>query len=66
MRQEVQVQMMQELMSKMTEKCFTKCAGKSGETLDSRERTCMSNCMDRYMETMTVVHQALNSRQSLS
>jgi len=62
LRQQVQTQMMQELMNKMTEKCFKVCTGKKGEHLDSSESQCVVHCMDRYMETMQVVNQSLVSR----
>jgi len=63
-RTEIQTQMMQDLMSKITENCFKVCTGKRGEHLDSTEKTCLHNCMDRYMETMNVVNQSLVSRNS--
>jgi import inner membrane translocase subunit TIM13 len=61
-RNELQSQMMQELMTKITERCFSRCAAKTGNYLEYKEQTCLSNCVDRYMETMTVVNQALASR----
>eukprot|EP01034_Spumella_vulgaris_P019115 gene19115-24428_t len=47
-----QQQMMQSLMTTMTEKCFKVCTGKKGDHLDSSEATCIAHCTDRYMETM--------------
>ena len=44
----------QQLMVKMTEACFKKCAGSSGNGLDYKEQSCSALCMDRYMETMNV------------
>ncbi len=44
---EVQQQMLQDLVSKMSETCFKKCTGRSGVTLDSREQNCMALCVDR-------------------
>ena len=63
-RAEVQTKMVQELMSSMSEKCFSKCTGKSGEHLDSKEKNCLANCMDRYMETMNVVNGVMASKQN--
>ena len=63
-KNEVQVKMVQDLMSQMSEKCFTKCTGKSGDHLDSKEKQCLANCMDRYMETMNIVQQAMLSKQN--
>jgi len=30
--------------------------------MDSSEKSCMGNCMERYMETMNVVKSSLESR----
>ena len=35
-RSEMAAQAMQELVQKMTDKCFTKCTGKSGNRLESK------------------------------
>ena len=38
----------QELLSKMSEKCFKKCVGKPGsDGLDNSEQKCIAMCMDR-------------------
>ncbi|GMH52392.1 hypothetical protein TrLO_g4407 [Triparma laevis f. longispina] len=63
MQQEVQQQQMTDTIQQVTEKCVKKCAGTSGTTLDKREQSCMSLCMDRYIDTMTEVQKALMSRQ---
>lgn len=101
-KQQAQVQMMQELSAKMTEKCFKVsnagtlvykkcvhryrfigvlklspthifnhasvvfsqlCAGKKGDRLDTSESQCVVHCMDRYMDAMQVVTQALEAQQ---
>lgn len=82
LRSQVQMQTVQEMMNKMSEKCFKVCrltlvcmslllnceypvqlcAGKRGNHLDSSEANCVVNCMDRYMETMHVVSQAVSAR----
>ena len=49
-------------MNKINENCFKKCAGRSGDHIDLREQQCLSNCMDRYMETMNVVSGAIRNR----
>mmetsp|Transcript_896 Transcript_896/g.895 ORF Transcript_896/g.895 Transcript_896/m.895 type:complete len:80 (-) Transcript_896:72-311(-) len=61
---EAQAQMMKELMRKMTQTCFNKCAGKTGNGLDSREQQCLSHCVDRYFETLTVVATSLSQNDS--
>jgi mitochondrial import inner membrane translocase subunit TIM13 len=64
MKQEQQGQIVQELMNKITESCFTRCAGSRGDGLDNRERECMANCMGRYIETMTAVQEAIAARSN--
>ncbi len=56
LRLEAQTQLVQSIVNGITENCFKKCAGKSGDSLDSRETNCMSNCIDRYQETMVVIN----------
>lgn len=62
MKQQVQVQFMQDLIHKVTDQCYKKCTTPSGDGLTSREKGCMANCMDRYMETMQVVNESLSAR----
>lgn len=62
MKQQVQVQFMQDLIHKVTDQCYKKCTSPSGSGLSGREKDCMANCMDRYMETMQVVNETLSSR----
>ena len=65
MRQQMQVQFMQDLIHKVTDQCYKKCTSTSGSGLSGREKDCMANCMDRYMETMNVVNETLSSRQGM-
>ena len=62
MKQQVQAQFMQDLIHKVTDQCYKKCTTPSGDGLTSREKGCMANCMDRYMETMQVVNESLSAR----
>lgn len=64
LRSEMQAQMAQELMSKMTDNCFKVCTGKSGSGLSSSEEYCMANCTDRYVDVMTKVNEAMVERQN--
>ncbi|KAK7870094.1 hypothetical protein R5R35_011075 [Gryllus longicercus] len=52
----------QELLTKMTEKCFKKCISKPGTSLDSSEQKCVAMCMDRYMDTWNLVSRAYSNR----
>ncbi|KXN85870.1 Mitochondrial import inner membrane translocase subunit TIM13, partial [Leucoagaricus sp. SymC.cos] len=45
----------QELMSKASEKCFNKCVPKPGSSLSASEQTCLSRCLDRYMDAFNIV-----------
>ena len=53
---------MQDLISKVNESCFSKCAGSSGDSLSGGERQCLANCMGRYMDTIQEVTSAVSSR----
>eukprot|EP01039_Chlorochromonas_danica_P001945 gene1945-2123_t len=58
-----QAQAMEQAISKMTDRCFQICSGKKGDGLDSGEVNCTVNCMDRYLDTMQLVSQALANKQ---
>nr|XP_009670019.1 PREDICTED: mitochondrial import inner membrane translocase subunit Tim13 [Struthio camelus australis] len=47
---------------RMTDKCFRKCIGKPGGSLDNSEQKCIAMCMDRYMDAWNTVSRAYNSR----
>ncbi|KAG7200925.1 hypothetical protein KM043_003286 [Ampulex compressa] len=61
-KQEIAIANAQELLSKMTEKCFKKCIGKPGTSLDTTEQKCVAMCMDRYMDAFTLVSKAYSKR----
>jgi len=61
-KQQIAVANAQELLTKMTEKCFKKCVVKPGSSLDSGEQKCIAMCMDRYMDSWNVVSRAYSSR----
>ena len=70
LRQQQQQVAVQEMVNKMSEKCFKLCAGNklasgssSDERLESSEATCVVNCMDRYMETMGLVQHTIANQQ---
>ncbi|XP_071954754.1 mitochondrial import inner membrane translocase subunit Tim13-like [Antedon mediterranea] len=52
----------QELLQKMTDKCFKKCITKPGTSLDNSEQKCIAMCMDRYMDAWNTVSRAYNQR----
>ncbi|CAK9821616.1 Mitochondrial import inner membrane translocase subunit Tim13 [Anthophora retusa] len=61
-KQEVAVANAQELLSKMSEKCFKKCVVRPGTSLDSSEQKCVAMCMDRYMDAYNLVLKTYSAR----
>ncbi|XP_063978519.1 mitochondrial import inner membrane translocase subunit Tim13-B [Diachasmimorpha longicaudata] len=61
-KQQIAVANAQELLTKITEKCFKKCVTKPGTSLDSSEQKCVAMCMDRYMDAFNVVSRAYSQR----
>ncbi|KAM7444931.1 Mitochondrial import inner membrane translocase subunit Tim13 [Porites harrisoni] len=56
------VAQLQELLSKMSDKCFKKCIYKPGTQLDNSEQKCLSMCMDRYMDAWNTVSKTYTTR----
>ncbi|KAG8908333.1 protein translocase subunit [Tulasnella sp. 403] len=54
-RREIAVANAQELVSKIHTNCFEKCVTKPSGSLSSSEETCLSRCMERYMEAFNIV-----------
>eukprot|EP00631_Chrysoreinhardia_giraudii_P007718 CAMPEP_0197413364 /NCGR_PEP_ID=MMETSP1170-20131217/248_1 /TAXON_ID=54406 /ORGANISM="Sarcinochrysis sp, Strain CCMP770" /LENGTH=79 /DNA_ID=CAMNT_0042939927 /DNA_START=61 /DNA_END=300 /DNA_ORIENTATION=+ len=64
LRKEVNAQAQRELLTKMTEKCFAKCASSKGAGhLERSEQLCLGQCIDRYVDCMNAVNEALVNRQ---
>jgi len=61
-KQQIAVANAQELLSKMSDKCFKKCVFKPGSSLDNSEQKCIAMCMDRYMEAWNLVSQQYTNR----
>ncbi|CAA7265572.1 unnamed protein product [Cyclocybe aegerita] len=61
-RNELALANAQELMNKAGERCFAKCVTKPGDSLSSSEQTCLSRCLDRYMEVFTIVSRTYTAR----
>ncbi|RDX43984.1 hypothetical protein K466DRAFT_646284 [Polyporus arcularius HHB13444] len=61
-RNEVALQNAQELMSKLTEKCYVKCVPKPGSDLSSSEQKCLAQCMDRYLEAFDMINRTYVAR----
>jgi len=54
----------QELVTNMNQKCYEKCITKPSTSLSSSEQTCLTRCMDRYLEAFNVVSQTYVARVS--
>ncbi|KAK4873352.1 hypothetical protein RN001_015381 [Aquatica leii] len=61
-KQQIAVANAQELLTKMTEKCFKKCIIKPGTSLDNAEQKCIAMCMDRYMDSWNLVSRTYGVR----
>ncbi|GJE85655.1 mitochondrial import inner membrane translocase subunit TIM10/DDP [Phanerochaete sordida] len=63
-RSEMALANAQELMSKVNDKCYLKCVTKPGTSLSASEETCLSRCMDRYLEAFNIVSKTYIARLS--
>ncbi|XP_058802254.1 mitochondrial import inner membrane translocase subunit Tim13-A [Phymastichus coffea] len=61
-KQEIMIANFQELLQKMTEKCFKQCINKPGTSLDNSEQKCLAMCMDRYLDAYNTVSRAYSTR----
>lgn len=52
----------QSLMNNANERCFKACVTKPGLSLSSSEQTCLSRCLDRFMDAYNITRQAYLSR----
>ncbi|KAH8378572.1 hypothetical protein KR009_000008 [Drosophila setifemur] len=61
-KQQIALANAQEMLSKITKKCFKKCIQRPGKALDTSEQRCISQCMDRYMDTWNLVSRTYGNR----
>eukprot|EP00794_Sanderia_malayensis_P000536 gene535-1189_t len=61
-RNQVAVANAQELLQKMSDKCFKKCIYRPGTSLDGSDQKCIAMCMDRYMDAWNVVSKTYTTR----
>ncbi|KAK5078649.1 protein translocase subunit [Lithohypha guttulata] len=50
------------LISKINENCFDHCVSEPGASLSSREQTCLSTCMEKYIDGWNVVSRTYVAR----
>ncbi|KAJ7127177.1 Tim10/DDP family zinc finger-domain-containing protein [Mycena epipterygia] len=63
-RNEIALTNAQQLMNSANEKCFKACITKPGASLSSSEQTCLSRCLDRYMDGFNIVRRTYMTRLS--
>ncbi|GAB1598097.1 mitochondrial import inner membrane translocase subunit Tim13-B-like [Argonauta hians] len=63
-KQQIALANAQEILQRMSEKCFKKCIVKPGSSLDNSEQKCIAMCMDRYMDSWNLVSRVYSSRLS--
>uniref|UniRef100_A0A0B7BGE1 Mitochondrial import inner membrane translocase subunit n=1 Tax=Arion vulgaris TaxID=1028688 RepID=A0A0B7BGE1_9EUPU len=61
-KQQIALANAQELLQKMSDKCYKKCISKPGSTLDNSEQKCIAMCMDRYMDIWNLVSRVYGQR----
>ncbi|RLN95379.1 hypothetical protein BBJ28_00014052 [Nothophytophthora sp. Chile5] len=58
----VRQQALQELTQNLQEKCFDKCLTRPNGKLDGKQQNCLALCINRYIDTMKVVSEAMVQR----
>ena len=58
---ERQQQRFQQVVHTLTERCWDTCMGNPGQKLDSRTETCLTNCVERFIDTTNYVINRLES-----
>lgn len=58
----MQQQALQELTQNLQEKCFDKCLTRPTGKLDSKQQNCLALCINRYIDTMKTVSEAMVQR----
>ncbi|KAL1828203.1 hypothetical protein DCAR_0207398 [Daucus carota subsp. sativus] len=53
----------EEFLETVRGKCFDKCITKPGSSLSGGDSSCISRCVDRYMEATGIISRALFSSQ---
>ena len=59
---EIAAATLQELVEDITEKCYSSCIKKPASSLDNYEQRCLSNCMDRFIDSYNLVSRQFTSR----
>ncbi|KAM7197712.1 putative mitochondrial import inner membrane translocase [Rhypophila sp. PSN 637] len=59
---EANVQNSRHLVEKINENCFDKCIAKPGSSISNGEKTCVTQCMEKYMAAWNLVNQTYMRR----
>jgi len=62
MNMELQQQMVQDLIFRVNDTCWEKCASGTGK-LTAREADCVKNCSERYLDTTQAVTRKLSEEK---
>ena len=54
----------QQLIHNLTDICWETCVQKIGNKLESRQQTCLSNCVERFLDTSNFIINRLSQRGS--
>ncbi|PGH30637.1 hypothetical protein GX50_06589 [[Emmonsia] crescens] len=52
------------LIGKVNENCFEKCIPTPGSSLSSKEQTCLTACMEKYIQLWNATSRAYSARMS--
>ncbi|KAK6173195.1 hypothetical protein SNE40_016693 [Patella caerulea] len=58
---ETQKQKFQQLVYQLNDQCWEMCMDKPGQKLDSKVETCLTNCVQRFIDTTNFVVNRLES-----
>ncbi|KFM72307.1 Mitochondrial import inner membrane translocase subunit Tim8 A, partial [Stegodyphus mimosarum] len=53
--EENQKQRFQQLVNELNDKCWDICLDKPGQRLDSKTETCLTNCVNRFIDASTFI-----------
>lgn len=54
----------QQHVHNLTEMCWEKCIDKTGAKLESRQQSCLSNCVERFIDTSNFILNRLSQKGS--
>jgi len=64
-KQQILMQVFEQLLTSMTERCYDKCVGSSGKfgnSLSKSDKNCLIKCQDRFMESYNLANSTHRGR----